>query len=235
MTPRQESVVIYVVAALLVILLSLAALVSGVAFASPLPEPVQPASASALAVRLAPFPAPFTGRVVLVGDSIAANLCQVKPDWDCFAFPGGFVAGQDGTNITADLTAAANVQPGDFVVVSSISGWHSDGVDDTVITTRLTDLVWSLVERGAHVALLVGPLEWPACDVRPTQEAIALLGSNPEGCRTMREVQYAAIRMPYVIHVGIAAPYLPDGVHQNAEGMAGTIGLLEIYARRFNG
>ena len=154
-----------------------------------------------------------TGRVVLLGDSITAELCPVLPDASCHAYPGAFVAGRVGENYVEQFIGEAAVQPGDAVVFSNISGWQSPGVDDAEIIRRVLAALDELRGIGARTVVMVAPPEgFPACGDSPTPEAIQLFGGVRESsCRTMVAIA-AAVRAAGVDTIPIEGERAADGI-----------------------
>jgi hypothetical protein len=157
---------------------------------------------------------PRTGRLVLIGDSLTAELCPVLPTASCHAAPGAFVAGRLGENYVEQLIGEAAVRAGDSVVLSNISGWQSPDVNDAEIVRRMLAAITELDERGARVVVLVGPAGgFPACGDSPTPEAIALFGGVRESsCRTMSAVA-SAVTAADVDTITVDGEWAADGVH----------------------
>lgn len=157
------------------------------------------------------------GRLVLIGDSIAAGLCQELPTASCFAFPGAWVADVKGDNLVDQFVTAAALGPNDSVVLSSIGGWHSPGVDDAVILARL-DALYQRIARVVHrVVVLVAPYpNFKLCTDPSTPEAVALLGArHDELCATQQAIADLERSWPATT-IPIIGPYVADEEHETS-------------------
>lgn len=174
-------------------------------------EPVRPidhaAVATAPAVRI-------HNRLLLIGDSIIWDMCPQFQGIPCYAFPGGWVAGKDGTNLLDGFVTQANPQPGDLVVLSSVSGWHSPGVDDQVISDRLQAAHDRIIATGARLVVLVAPEpNFPNCTSERSPDAIG----TTESCPTQEMLENLARSWSDADTITIIGPYLPDQVHPTDE------------------
>jgi hypothetical protein len=153
-------------------------------------------------------------RLVLVGDSITAALCALFPDSPCFSFPGAWVADATGANLVDQFVTDAQIGPNDTVVLSSIGGWHSPGVDDDVILDRLATLYERLSHLAHRVIVLVAPSpNFDLCINPTTPEARALLGNrHDELCATQAAVAELERSWP-ITTISIDGPYIADQEH----------------------
>ncbi|MCU1393290.1 MAG: hypothetical protein JWM34_1718 [Ilumatobacteraceae bacterium] len=158
-------------------------------------------------------------RVVLIGDSITAELCPLFPASPCVAFPGAWVADRNGANLVDQFVTEADLQPTDTVILSSIGGWHSFGVNDAVILTRLNALFDRISHLVRRVILLVPPTpNFQLCTNPDTPEAKALLGlRHDEVCATQQAIADLERTWP-VTQVPITGPYMPDLEHETPAG-----------------
>ena len=158
------------------------------------------------------------GRLVLIGDSIADQLCAEFPEAACVAFPGGWVADVRGVNLTDGFVTQAHLQPDDTVVLSSIGGWHSPGVDDAEILRRLQALYHRLSAAVHRLIVLVPPYpNFTLCVDPSTPEAVALLGTHhDELCHTQQLIADLERSWP-VTEVPIIGPYVSDQEHQTPQ------------------
>ncbi|MCU1364399.1 MAG: hypothetical protein JWN39_38, partial [Ilumatobacteraceae bacterium] len=158
---------------------------------------------------------------VILGDSIAAALCANFPTSPCVAFPGAWVADVSGNNIADQFVTAAALQPADTVVLSNIGGFHSVGVDDAVILTRLTALYQRLTALVHRLIVLVAPYpNFPLCIDPSTPEAAALLARmHDNACDTLVAVANLERSWPVTV-IPINGPYEADQEHETAVGRA---------------
>ncbi|MCU1398876.1 MAG: hypothetical protein JWN62_1985 [Acidimicrobiales bacterium] len=161
------------------------------------------------------------GRLVILGDSIAAALCANFPASPCEAFPGAWVADVHGNNIADQFVTAAALQPTDTVVLSNIGGFHSEGIDDAVILTRLTALYQRISSLVHRLIVLVAPYpNFPLCIDPSTPEAVALLAAmHDNACATLAAVADLERSWPVTV-IPINGPYEADQEHETAEGRA---------------
>lgn len=157
------------------------------------------------------------GRLVLVGDSITAGLCPELPTAACFAFPGAWVADINGANLVDRFVTEAALGPNDTVVLSSIGGWHSPGVDDAVILARLQALYVRIARAVHRLVVLVAPFpNFTLCTNPTTPEAKALLGTRHDAaCATQLAIAQLERAWP-VTTVPIIGPYVSDEEHETS-------------------
>ena len=216
-TPRAVS------ASTLVAATVLAAQVVGSTVVPPTAEPTtaappaQPAQQPDL-VHATHQPVPVPGRLVLLGDSIADQLCTDFPEATCEAFPGGWVADANGADLADRFVTEAELRPADTVVLSSIGGWHSPGVDDGEILRRLQALYERVAPSVRRLIVLVPPYpNFILCTAPTTPEAMALLGSrHDELCHTQQLIADLE-RTWSVTEVPIIGPYVSDQEHETPE------------------
>lgn len=161
------------------------------------------------------------GRLVILGDSIAAALCANFPMSPCVAFPGAWVADVHGNDIADQFVTAAALQPTDTVVLSNIGGFHSAGIDDAVILSRLTALYHRISSLVQRLIVLVAPYpNFPLCIDPTTPEAAALLAAmHDNACATLVAVADLERSWPVTV-IPINGPYEADQEHETAEGRA---------------
>ena len=157
-------------------------------------------------------------RLVLIGDSIVDQLCAEFPDARCVAFPGGWVAAVDGTNLADQFVSQAQLRKNDIVVLSSIGGWHSPGVDDGEILRRLQVLYGRISSTVQRLVVLVPPYpNFDLCLDPSTPEALALLGQrHDELCHTQQLIADLERSWP-VTEVPIIGPYISDEEHETPQ------------------
>lgn len=163
-------------------------------------------------------PVQVSGRLVLLGDSIVDQLCTEFPEATCEAFPGGWVADANGADLADRFVTEADLRPADTVVLSSIGGWHSPGVDDGEILRRLQALYERLAPSVRRLIVLVPPYpNFTLCTAPTTPEAMALLGSrHDELCHTQQLIADLE-RTWLVTEVPIIGPYVSDQEHETPE------------------
>ena len=162
--------------------------------------------------------APLPGRLLLIGDSIVDQLCAEFPNAQCVAFPGAWVADVNGVNLADGFVTQAQLRESDTVVLSSIGGWHTPGVDDSEILHRLQALYQRISSNVQRLVVLVPPYpNFILCLDPSTPEAVALLGErHDELCHTQQLVADLERSWP-VTEVPIIGPYLPDEEHQTPQ------------------
>lgn len=162
--------------------------------------------------------APLPGRLVLIGDSIVDQLCAEFPGAACVTFPGAWVADVNGANLADGFVTQAQLRQSDTVVLSSIGGWHTPGVDDGEILRRLQALYQRISSTVQRLVVLVPPYpNFVLCLDPSTPEAVALLGErHDELCHTQQLVADLERSWP-VTEVPIIGPYLPDEEHETPQ------------------
>ena len=188
-------------------------------------EPVRPVDhlittlvAGALPVQFGQAHRRFgSGRLVLIGDSITAGLCPQFLTATCVAFPGAWVADVHGDNLADRFVTEAALRQNDTVILSSIGGWHSPGVDDVVILARLEALHQRISHLVHRLIVLVAPYpNFQLCTGPSTPEAKALLGArHDELCATQQAIADLERSWPVTI-IPIIGPYVADEEHQTS-------------------
>ena len=190
------------------------------------PVIVKAATVTEPAVRLNPPtttipPIIRTGRVVLLGDSIAWLLCQHMPNAECQSFPGGWVDNSVGVDLLGGFITDAALQPGDVAIVSSASSFHSTQTpDDIAVQQRLTANLDRIVATGAILVMLTPPDPgYPNC-VLLTPEALATFGANDVAASCATQAAVAEVAQTYpALHVPVDGPFEPDLLHPSVEGL----------------
>lgn len=185
-----------------------------------------PASAMYGAIRHHP------ARVVLLGDSIAWQLCGGLPVASCSAFPGAFSAGRNGENLLDQMIDIAEVMPDDRVIMSSIGGFISPGIDNGTILRRIGAAIARVLRLGGRLTVLLSPDGgFPACGQSPSAQAVANFGDAGQGssCETMRLIRQFVVASG-VATFDITGPFVDDGIHQTAAGCAALVARIVIVA-----
>jgi len=171
-------------------------------------------------------------RLVLIGDSIVHDLCDNLPNARCVTYPGAWVADLDGSNLTDQFITTAQLNRNDTVVLSSVGGFHSPGVDDAEILVRLNAVLARLVGIGAELVVLVAPSpNFPLCTQPVTAAGVALVGEyHDELCATGAAI--AALERSWPVHtLEIDGPYVSDNMHQTAQAKAALAAEIEDATR----
>ncbi len=171
-------------------------------------------------------------RLVLIGDSIVHDLCDNLPNAKCVTYPGAWVADIDGSNLTDQFITTAQLNSNDMVVLSSVGGFHSPGVDDAEILVRLNAVLARLVAIGVKLIVLVAPSpNFPLCTEPVTAAGAALVGErHDELCATGAAI--AALERSWPVRMlEIDGPYVSDNMHQTPQAQAALTAEIEDATR----
>jgi hypothetical protein len=204
--------------------LAISVSVTGIAKANDVrPEAImRPVEVTKQAERISPPLRPK--HVFLIGDSIIADECHLLNEYNCVAYPGGWVSDPTGNNLFESFIQQANLQPTDTVVISNISAWKPDGITNDIILQRLDDAYNELVADKVNTILLLPPdPKLPLC-MAPNFNALSvdeqqIIGNEAhwlDACLTMDLIRKKedSWNLPKILFTG---PFMNDGVHPSAE------------------